>query len=154
MFFALMFRSLPSTTLTKYLPPSEESGQGLGLNVASPLAQGDKDACRLALKDLRNSTDPIIANYYQTHEIGSEKFRTLTRERATTRLLQGSWRKISKKRWGRTMTIHDVHVYVPMDFPLDPRAVAVFVRAELVEVGMKHPYPLAQKSELDDPARR
>ena len=92
MFFALMFRSLPSTTLTKYLPPSEESGQGLGLNVASPLAQGDKDACRLALKDLKNSTDPIIANYYQTHEIGSEKSRTLTRERATTRLLQGSWR--------------------------------------------------------------
>jgi hypothetical protein len=72
---ALCFKTLPDGTLEAWLGPApggnrESSGVGLeskkifGLNVASPLDQGDKEASKGAFRMLKDSTDEMAKEYY------------------------------------------------------------------------------------------
>ena len=65
----------PQNTQRLYLPSGTDLGAALGLNIASPLDQGDKRACKAALVLLRHSPDPIVREYYEARILGSEEFR-------------------------------------------------------------------------------
>lgn len=62
---SVTFRSLPHDTLRLYLLVEEDLGPTTGLNVASPLDQGNKEERIAALALLRNSADPVVREYYQ-----------------------------------------------------------------------------------------
>jgi hypothetical protein len=129
---SVMFRSLPHDTLRLYLPVEEDLGPTTGLNVASPLDQGNKKKCIAALALLRNSADPVVREYYQARILDSKEFRKATADKATARSLQGLWVKISIKPHGKYVTIHHLHLYIPDApvFDFDLRATHVFLRAD------------------------
>jgi hypothetical protein len=107
----------------------------MGLIIASPLDQSDKEACKAALALLRHSPDPIVREYYESRILGSKEFRQSQANRATLGILQGRWMKISFKPRAKYITLHHLHIYIPenANFRLDPRATHVLVRAELSE---------------------
>lgn len=152
----MMFCSLPPDTLRLYLPSETNPAPALGLNIASPLDQGDKEACKAALALLRHSPDPIVREYYEARILGSTEFREAQAKKARLGFLQGRWMKISFKPRAKYITIHHLHIYIPdnASLPLDHRATHVYVRAELSDVNEQHPYNLIEILERDDPARR
>jgi hypothetical protein len=153
---SMMFCSLPQDTQRLYLRSETDLGLALGLNIASPLDQGDKEACKAALTLLRHSPDPIVREYYEARILGSKEFRHGQADRATLKFLQGRWMKISFKTRARYITMHHLHIYFPDNamFRLHPRATHVFVRAELNGVNEQHPYRLVEVLEKADPAQR
>jgi hypothetical protein len=101
---ALMFCSLPKDTILLYLSSGTVLGSARGLNIASPLDQGDKEACKAALALLRHSPDPIVREYYEARILGSKEFRQAQADKATLGILQGLWMKISFKPRGKYIT--------------------------------------------------
>jgi hypothetical protein len=153
---AMMFCSLPLDTLRLSLPSETNPAPALGLNIASPLDQGDKEACKAALALLRHSPDPIVREYYEARNMGSKKLRETQAKKARLGFLQARWMKISFKPRAKYITIYHLHIYIPdnASFPLDHRTTHVYVRAELSDVNEQHPYSLIEVLERDDPARR
>ncbi|MCJ1364748.1 hypothetical protein MMC16_003864 [Acarospora aff. strigata] len=65
MFTSLLFRTLPATTLRKYLPDRIEiANPGAHLNLASPLDQGLQNQ-GWSLLSARDSPDPLIYNWFK-----------------------------------------------------------------------------------------
>jgi hypothetical protein len=101
----------------------------MGLNIASPLDQGDKEACKAALALLRHSPGPIVREYYEARILGSKEFRQSQANRATLGILQGRWMKFSFKPRAKYITLHHLHIYIPenVNFRLDPRGMFLSV---------------------------
>lgn len=153
---SMMFCSLPQDTQRLYLLSETDLGPALGLNIASPLDQGDKEACKAALALQGTRLTQKYVNTMKRGSLGSKEFRQAQADRATLRFLQGRWMKISFKPRAIYITIHYLHIYIPdnASFRLHPRATHVFVRAELSGVNEQHPYRLIEVLEKADPARR
>lgn len=112
---ALLFQSLPAAGMDIFLDPSVTRNEDiLGLNIALPINQGHADVeggGAVSIHYLRESTDPLIQEYYQAAiKRAAAQSKQTTHAKIHQNLINGFQRVLTPESTSRSPVMRSIHV--------------------------------------------